>query len=251
MNDYHRFADELTTALDLAFPPIAISFCDVVPAAVPAYSGVAPAGCAFWQEAATGTFVTATRDHELCAIGVHTHNLAEPSAAYATELGEVLQAMTGLDYVRQEEVAALPVLRRQVRHVVYGPLADTPVDPDVVLLFADAQQGLILSEATARVDGGTPPAMGRPACAVVPQVFNHGTAAVSLGCCGARAYLDALSDNIALWALPGNKLAQYCEQIGVLARANTTLTAFHQRRKADIAAGERPSVRVSLARLSS
>jgi uncharacterized protein (DUF169 family) len=251
MTDYQRLANELTTSLALSLPPIAISFCDVVPTNVPAHSGVVPAGCAFWQEAATGTFATSTQDHELCAIGVHTHNLAQPSAAYASELGEVLQAMTGLDYVRAEEVAAIPVLQRQVRHVVYGPLADTPVDPDVILLFADAQQGLILSEATARVDGGAPPAMGRPACAVVPQVVNQGRAAVSLGCCGARAYLDVLSDHIALWALPGDKLAQYCEQIGVLARANTTLTAFHQRRKADVAAGERPRVRVSLARLSS
>ena len=35
------------------------------------------------------------------------------------------------------------------------------------------------------------PAMGRPACAVVPQAINSGQAALSLGCCGARAYLDS------------------------------------------------------------
>jgi uncharacterized protein (DUF169 family) len=93
--------------------------------------------------------------------------------------------------------------------------------------------------------------MGRPACAVIPQVLNHGHAALSLGCCGARAYLDALSDSVAMWAFPGGKLDQYCEQIAVLARANKTLTAFHARRREDVESGQRPSVRQSLERFSS
>jgi uncharacterized protein (DUF169 family) len=93
--------------------------------------------------------------------------------------------------------------------------------------------------------------MGRPACAVIPQVLNQGYAAMSLGCCGARAYLDALSDSVAMWAFPGTKLEQYCEQIAVLARANQTLTAFHTRRREDIQSGQRPTVRQSLERLSS
>ncbi len=93
--------------------------------------------------------------------------------------------------------------------------------------------------------------MGRPACAVVPQVLNGGRAAMSLGCCGARAYLDVLSESVAMWAFPGNKLDQYCEQIVALARANKTLSAFHARRKEDIASGKRPTVRQSLDPLSS
>src|SRR5262245_14012454 len=177
--------------------------------------------------------------------------MAEASATRQDELRQTLEAMSGLDYVREEEVAAIPVVQRQVRHVVYGPLADFPLDPEVVLLFAHAQQGLILSEAAARVDKGVPPAMGRPACVVVPQVLNQGSAAMSLGCCGARAYLDALSDSVSMWAFPGSKLEQYCEQIAVLARANKTLTEFHTRRRMHIESGQRPTVRQSLERLSS
>src|SRR5918996_1750369 len=251
MSDYQKLAKDLMTSLELSLPPIAICFCDVAPANVPPYDGVVPAGCVFWQEAATRTFVTSAKDHELCAIGVHTHHLSGASGAHQVELQEALKAMSGLDYVREEEVTAIPVMQRQVRHVVYGPLADFPLDPEVVLLFAHARQGLILSEATARVDKGMPPAMGRPACAIIPQVLNHGYAAMSLGCCGARAYLDILSDSVALWALPGNKLDQYCEQIVVLAGANKTLTTFHSRRKEDVESGKRPTVRQSLERLSS
>jgi uncharacterized protein (DUF169 family) len=121
----------------------------------------------------------------------------------------------------------------------------------VVLLFAHAQQSLILSEAVSRVDKGIPPAMGRPACAVVPQVLNTGRAAMSLGCCGARAYLDVLSENIAMWAFPGKKLEQYCSEIETLARANKTLSAYHMQRREDIGSGARPTVRQSLDRVGS
>jgi hypothetical protein len=110
---------------------------------------------------------------------------------------------------------------------------------------------LILSEAVARVDKGAPPALGRPACAVIPHALNKGHAAISLGCCGARAYLDALSDSLALWALPGSKLEQYCAEIALLAAANRTLTTFHKRRREDIESGKQPTVRQSLERLPS
>src|SRR5262249_12463770 len=169
---------------------IAISFSERIPAGVNSFDGVVPAGCVFWQLAATRTFATSTKDHELCSIGVHTHHMTQASASHQDELKQALEAMSRLDYVAEEEGGAKPVVRREVKHVIYGPLADFPIDPEVVLLFAHARQGLILSEAAARVDKDVPPAMGQPACAVVPQVLNQGYAAMSLGCCGARAYLD-------------------------------------------------------------
>src|SRR5262245_17545152 len=159
--------------------------------------------------------------------------------------------MSDLHYVRAEEVAAIPVVSREVKHVVYGPLAHFQIAADVVLLFAHAGQSLIISEAAARVDQGAPPAMGRPTCSAVPQAFNQQTAAMSLDCCGARVYLDALTDDVVLWALPGSKLDQYCAEITVLTRASRTLTAFHSRRREDVEAGKKPTVRESLDRLLS
>lgn len=250
MSAYRRQADRLNTSLTLALPPIAVAFRDTVPAGVPAFEGAVPAGCAFWEQAATRTFATTAADHALCSIGIHTHNMEGAPASQPGELQAALGAMIGLDYVRADEVAAIPVLDRRVKHAIYGPLAEFPVEPEVVFLFADARQGLVLCEAVERVDRGVPAALGRPACAVVPHVMNRGNAALSLGCCGARAYLDALSDDIALWALPGSKLDLYCEQVENLARANETLTAFHERRRLDVRSGQRPTVAESLARLS-
>ena len=243
-------AKQLTASLDLSLPPIAVAFRDAVPDGVPEFDGSVPAGCVFWQEAARRTFATSAGHHALCSIGIHTLNLSQAPASQPDELQSALEAMMGLDYVRAEEVAAIPVVQREVRHAIYGPLADFPTDPDVLLLFANSRQGLVLSEALGRVDGGVPPAMGRPACAAVPQALNHDRATMSLGCCGARAYLDALSDDVAMWALPGSRLDRYCEQIAGFARANKTLAMFHERRRADVESGGRPTVQESLQRLS-
>ena len=249
MRTHAELAAALTDALDLSLPPIAVTAVEEPPADITRFAGAVPAGCRFWQEATTRTFATVTADHELCAIGVHTHHLTGASAQASAELGAVLEVMADLDYVRPEEVAGIPVLARAAGAVVYGPLAETPIDPGAVLLFADSAQGLIVAEAAGQVDGQVAPALGRPACAVVPQAINSGRAALSLGCCGARAYLDALPESVALWALPGANLAAYVERIEALAAANRTLTAFHARRRADVAAGERPTLAESLARM--
>ena len=248
--DRHLQAEQLNASLELSLPPIAVSLVDAVPDGVAQYDGSVPAGCVFWQEAAKRTFATSAGHHALCSIGIHTMNLSDAPDSQPGELQAALEAMTGLDYVRAEEVAAIPVVRREVKHALYGPLGEFPAEPDVVLLFANARQGLVLSEAMARVDGGVPPAMGRPACAALPQAVNNGVAAMSLGCCGARAYLDAMSDDTALWALPGSRLGEYCEQIATFANANRTLAMFHERRRADVEAGMRPTVQESLQRLS-
>lgn len=248
LTDHADLATRLTAALELALPPIAVCLADVPPPGVPAFEGSVPAGCAFWERAASGPFVTATRDHELCAIGVYTHNLAQPSSSQGPELASVLGVLQALDYVREDEVAEIPVLERPVRHVVYAPLRETPLPPDVVLVFADARRGLVVTEAVQRIEPGLPPAMGRPACAVIAQAVNSGRAALSLGCCGARAYLGALDDGTALWALPGSRLGSYVARIEVLAGANRILARFHALRGEDVAAGRRPDYATSLAR---
>jgi Uncharacterised ArCR, COG2043 len=97
MSGYQKLVKDLMTSLELSLPPIAVSFCDAAPANVPLYTGVVPAGCVFWQEAATRSFVTSAKDHELCAIGVHTHHISGASASQQVELQEALKTMSGLD----------------------------------------------------------------------------------------------------------------------------------------------------------
>jgi uncharacterized protein (DUF169 family) len=249
MTNYRPIAATLEAALGLKLPPIAVCLTDTVPTGVPAHRGIVPAGCVFWEQAALGAFATATPDHELCAVGVHTHHLADPSKRHPAELASVLEVMAGLEYVREQDVAAIPVVKNAVKHVIYAPLGQTPLPPDAVLLFAHSRQGLVITEAVQQVDPEVPPALGRPACAVVPQAVNSGRAALSLGCCGARAYLDHLTDDTAVWALPGEKIALYAARIAKLAAANEILGRFHALRRADVAGGGQPTYADSLARI--
>jgi uncharacterized protein (DUF169 family) len=201
MTSPQTIAQTLAESLQLSLPPIAISFADEVPEGLTRYKGAAPAGCRFWQEAAKGVFATVPADHELCAIGVYTHHLGGRKS-YQTDLQDALKVFGDLGYVREADLPFIPVLNRDAKVVVYGPLGANPLPADVVLLFVKADQTLILSEASQQLENGLPPAMGRPACAVVPQAFNTGRTALSLGCCGARAYLDVLTPDVALYAIP-------------------------------------------------
>jgi uncharacterized protein (DUF169 family) len=217
---------------------------------VEAWSGRVPAGCRFWQEAASRVFATSSDDHSSCAIGQYTHNL-EMKPASSTDLMDALKVFGDLTYVREQDIKMIPVLESKPNYVVYGPLAKIPIDPDVVLLLVRADQTLILSEASQQLENGLPPAMGRPACAIIPQARNSGRSALSLGCCGARAYLDVLSDDIALYAIPGAALSAFAERIGALSKANQILTKFHEIRRKDIEAGGKPTVQQSLVALQS
>jgi len=242
-------ADSLTQSLHLERPPVAVCFADSIPAGVKQFTGTVPAGCRFWQEAQSQVFSTVPSNHDLCGIGIYTHNL-EASPAAQKDLGDALKVFADLGYVREQDIPMIPVLKNRPQAVIYGPLSQVPLPPDVVLLFVNADQTLVLSEASQQLEGGLPPAMGRPACAVVPQALNNNQTALSLGCCGARAYLDILTPGVAVYAIPGKKLEAFTERVAALANANAVLTSFHELRRKAVEAGGHPSVQESLAAMS-
>src|ERR1700722_5773418 len=135
--DPAQIAETLTDSLSLSLPPIAICFADQAPAGVADWTGRVPAGCRFWQEAATTAFATSASDHDLGAIGSFTHNLETP-AAHEADRGDALKVFADLGYVREQDIALIPVLESRYPFVVYGPLATIPLAPDVVLLFGKA-----------------------------------------------------------------------------------------------------------------
>lgn len=246
--DFASLSQSFQTSLKLALPPVAVTLGQAAPDGVAPVKQTVAAGCSFWELGARSTFSTTAKDHALCAIGTFTHNMPG-TPAHEKDRGDALKVFANLGYLPPEELPTIPTLKQRVEVATYGPLAQARVDPDVVLLFVKPSQTLLLSEAATSVDGGTPPAMGRPACAIVPQAVNSGRAVLSLGCCGARAYVDALTDDVALFALPGAKLERYAQRLEVLAKANATLSAFHALRKRDVAAGKTPTVEQSVATL--
>jgi uncharacterized protein (DUF169 family) len=235
MLNYRQLEQQLSSDLGLTRRPIAIAIREAPPPGVDKFEGTAPAGCSFWRMASEGrTFFTVPSDHYNCAIGSYTHNIPLP-AERAKELEETLGFMAGIGYVRMEEVPRIPVLPRTPGAVVYAPLGDTPVDPDVVLFWGPASRVMLLQEAATRagVAAGLN-TLGRPTCMAVPAALALGMVA-STGCVGNRVY-TGLDEGELYLAIPARDLTKVAETAGTIKSANATLMEYHQARLAQLTA---------------
>jgi uncharacterized protein (DUF169 family) len=224
----------VTRALQLSRRPVAVAFRDAAPAGVPAFSGVVPSGCSFWRLAAAGrVFHTAPGDHYNCPIGSHTHAIALPPAR-APELEQTLTFMAGLGYVRMEEVPGIPRLPRAPGAVVYAPLGDTPVDPDVVLVAGRPGRLMLLMEAAGHAGVATQPGLlGRPTCMALPAALDGGVIA-STGCIGNRVYTD-LGDDELYVVVAGRDVERVAASLATIIGANESLATYHRDRRRALA----------------
>jgi uncharacterized protein (DUF169 family) len=224
----------LVELLSLDTPPVAVTFAAAAPAGVPRVAKAGPAGCAYWKQAAAGAvFYTEGADHHNCPVGSFTHNVALPPDR-AKELEDVVGTMVGLQYIRMEEVGALPRRTDPFRVAVYAPLAEAPMAPDVVLVRGRARQIMLVAEA-ARAAGlaGDAAAMGRPACAMIPAVLAGPGGVTSLGCIGNRVY-TGLGDDELYFTIPGPRVGDVAERLETVVHANQALRTYHEERRAII-----------------
>jgi uncharacterized protein (DUF169 family) len=233
MTDYRRIEQQLLSDLGLTRRPVAIAFRDRAPAGVQPFTGTAPSGCTFWRLASEGrTFYTVPSDHYNCPIGSYTHNIPLPPER-AKELEETLGFMAGIGYVRMEEVPGIPVLPKTPAAIVYAPLGDTPVDPDVVLFWGQAARVMLLQEAANRagVAAGLN-TLGRPTCMALPAALAHGMVA-STGCVGNRVY-TGVEEGELYAAVPGKDLARLADATSTINAANAKLFEYHQARRTQL-----------------
>ncbi len=234
MIDYRSLEQRLTQRLDLPHRPVAVTFRDAAPPGVPRFTGSEPSGCSFWRLARHGrAFYTVPADHHNCAIGAYTHNMPMPPDR-AQELEQTLGFMTGIGYVRMEEVGGIPRLPRTPGVVVYAPLGDTPVDPDLVLFAGRPGRVMLLQEAALRAGvGASLPLLARPTCMALPAALAAGAVA-STACIGNRVYTDVGEDELYV-VLPGKDLSRVAEEIGTITEANSTLAQYHRERRRTLA----------------
>jgi uncharacterized protein (DUF169 family) len=230
MTDYQRIERQLTTDLGLSRRPIAVAFRDSAPPGVSKFIGSVPSGCSFWRLASEGrTFFTVPEDHYNCPIGSYTHNIPLPPAR-AKELEETLGFMAGIGYVRMEEVPGIPVLPKTPGAVVYAPLGETPVDPDVVLFSGPAARIMLLQEAAMRAGvAASLNTLGRPTCMALPAALGHGMVA-STGCVGNRVY-TGVEEGEMYAVVPGRDVAKLAEATNTIKTANAKLMEYHQARR--------------------
>jgi len=227
---------QLQELLHLKSAPVALCFQATAPEGIARVDGSRVSSCAYWKLAAEGhTFYTEASDHYGCPIGAHTHGVELPEET-AKELQGLVEVMVGLEYVRMEEVPAIPHRTTPFRVAVYAPLADASFDPDVVLVRGDARQIMLLNEAAVAADlGPDGGVMGRPTCAAIPYAIDGGRGAASLGCIGNRVY-TGLSDDELYFAIPGPQLPAIEARLRTILHANRELEQFHRGRLENAAA---------------
>jgi len=233
MTDYERIETLFVKNLDLRHRPVAVAFLDNAPPLVEKFEGVLPSGCSFWKLASDGRiFYTVGSDHYNCPLGSYTHNISLPGQR-AHELNDTLELMTTIGYLRMEEVPRISRLAETPEVVLYAPLGDTPVDPDVVLFWGPPGKVMVLQEAAIRAGVAAQlTTLGRPTCMVLPAALKHGTVASS-GCIGNRVY-TGLGDADMYVAVPGKDSGPIAEQTAVVRAANSTLLQYHQQRKQEL-----------------
>jgi uncharacterized protein (DUF169 family) len=209
---------------------VAVTFLEETPANTKEFEGTEPSGCSFWRLAAQGrTFYTVPEDHFHCAVGAYTHNIAlSPEREKETE--QTLKMMFDLGYLKPEEVLQIPRLAKAPKAILYAPLGDSMVVPDVVLFAVKPAGAMLLQEAANRAGVGMgAPALGRPTCMALPAALQFG-AISSLGCMGNRVYTGLGEDEMYV-VVRGKDLPAMVEALKTIASANAALEEYAKGRR--------------------
>lgn len=227
--DYADAAADLTAALKLATAPIGITFGDDAPPDAPRFdgdvpeptadgrTGKVPAGCVFWMHAAKRTFTTKGEDHGNCSVGSVTHGFKTlEDAATAADVGALVEA----GWVSPDAFPHLPVVKRRYAHVTYGPLADAPVDPDVVLLRVNGRQAMQLHAAVDDLK-----VEGKPQCHIIAMAKEGNDVALSVGCALSRVRTE-MSNHEMTCAVPVARLGEVIEGLKTTAAADHAVSRY-------------------------
>ena len=227
--DWSQLASDLTEALHLGAPPLAITFADAPPAGVAPFdeampdaladgrTGRVPAGCVFWMTAADRTFSTVAEDHANCSVGSVTHGFKTLEEVVGNS---DVAALLDSGWVTMDVVPQIPVVHEKPGAVTYGPLAETPVDPDVVFLRVSGRQLMVLSDAIPglRIEG-------KPQCHIVALAKEEQVPAASVGCALSRVRTGMPPTEMTC-ALPASQLADIVASIKRNADADATVARY-------------------------
>lgn len=233
---FNQIAQEISDALSLDRPVIGLSFLENPPTGVGTPNQEAPAACAFWRKAETEVFYAPADAHFNCPIGAMTMGFDMPDRV-RQELMSLVTEMVGCGYIEAREAEKIPSVKKKKNGILYGPLEQFPVQPDLVLLWLTPRQAMLLREAAGDsrwTDESPLGVFGRPACAALPMAMERSRPTLSLGCAGMRTFTE-ISDDRLLAAVPGEELEKVRHALHATLKANQSVQSFYNRQKAKFA----------------
>jgi uncharacterized protein (DUF169 family) len=228
-----QIAHMLSASLALDTTPVALTRTNEVPAGVPLFGETVPSACSFWRRAEREVFYASADQHMHCPIGAMVMGFDLSDSAKA-EIGSLVGLMVQEGYLDKDEPARIPSLSPPRRGVVYGPLAQFPIDPEFILMWLKPSQAMLVAEATGASHWKSAPnggaVLGRPACGAIPLAGQRGTAAVSFGCAGMRTFTEVAEDRL-LGVLPAGTAMTFVTALGNTAQVNRIMAGFYAARK--------------------
>jgi len=231
MTDYSILEHDLCEILSLSRRPVAVTFCLAPPVGVSRFAGSEPAGCSFWRLAAGGmTFYTVPGDHCNCAMGCYTHGIPLPPER-AGELEAALSKMSSSGYIKMEELNSIPRLKEAPKAVLYSPLGDTPMDPDIAIIVARPLQIMMLQESAMNSGIGLQLSLfGGPTCMSLPSCLGRHGMITSAGCIGNRIYSELGEDELYV-IFPGDVVHKLVVELRSIAESTARRVEYHKERR--------------------
>lgn len=228
-SNWQQLSDRLTKVLGLKVSPLAITFSQTAPEGVKVFEGEMPApsadgrtgkvsaGCVFWVKSADQTFTTVPADHYNCSVGSVTHGLKSLEEVMNNE---DVQGLLACEWVTPEEAMQLPAVEEKANYITYGPLADTSIDPDVILLRINAFQSMMIHDGFSQMS-----IVGKPQCHIIPIALEQQEIAMSTGCMLSRVRTGMSPDEMTC-TIPADRLAEVVKKLEARKEANSAVSAY-------------------------
>ena len=231
--NWQSLNDRLVATLKPFAAPVAISFlAENQPVPVPrrddpypqpnehGRTGQVPAGCVFWIHGSRESFSTTASDHANCSVGSLTHGfLTLDEATPKDDVGAVLES----GWVDEASMASLTRVMTKPGSVIYGPLANSQIAPDVVLLRINGLGLMTLKDAlpALRIEG-------KPQCHIIAIAKEHGAVAASVGCALSRARTGMKAEEMTC-AIPGPRLNEVVEALEATVTLDRNMATYASR----------------------
>lgn len=231
--DQMRIAQQLSSTLSLREPPVGLTFADSVPVGVPIFNEVVPSSCALWRKAEKGVFFAPAESHYNCPVGAMVMGFDMPESVKSELMGAV-GLMCECGYVSPDEPEKIPTIKRQSKGIVYGPLAELPVQADLILLWLTPQKAMYFNEAigASKWTHDAPTSVfGRPGCSALPVALENGRTTASFGCMGMRTFTEIPDDRF-LVTVPAARVEEFAQSLEKTAAVNEGMRTYYLDRKA-------------------
>jgi uncharacterized protein (DUF169 family) len=221
--------EDLLDLLGLGVPPIGIAFLSEIPSGIrrieralppptpDGRTGPVAASCVFWIEATETVFATVAEDHGNCSVGSLTHGF-KTMAQIAGNADVAALCESG--WVTPDAVAKIAVVRDKPASIVYGPLRDLAIEPEVILLRLNGKQQMLLHDAWPELRFE-----GKPQYHIIPIAKERGEIAVSVGCMLSRVR-TGMSNNEVTCAIPASRVAELIDRLQAARIADNAVAAY-------------------------